>query len=110
MGLNLHGIALVKAVKLAQQLRSVLCILSFGQDRFGETGALHLQQLVDQHIARGANVARKSQAAAQQKGLAEGASVGELGEVQHHAGDVAQIVLARIGIVGKVQGVCIGFA
>ncbi len=55
-----------------------------------KAGALHLHQLVDQHVAGGADVALEAQAAAQQEGLAVGAAVGELREVQVDALDVVQ--------------------
>jgi hypothetical protein len=66
-----------------------------------KTGALHLHQLVDQHVARGAQFARKAQAAAQQKGLAVGAAIGEFGELQIDAGHAAQVERARVGVVGQ---------
>ena len=60
-------------------------------------------QLVDQHIARGADFALEAEAAAQQEGLAEGAAVGELGEVQVDAVDAVKSDSQRIGVIRQLQ-------
>ena len=62
-----------------------------------------LPQLVDQHIAGGANLALKAAPLAQQAGLAEGAAIVELGEMQIDAGGVLQVDWERIGVVGQRQ-------
>ena len=55
-----------------------------------KTTALHLSQLVNQHIARSNNFTLKFQAATEQKSLAESASISELGEVQLNAFNASQ--------------------
>ena len=65
-----------------------------------KTGALHLHQLVHQHVAGGADFTRKTQASAQQECLAESATVGELGKVQINARDTCKRHGARIDVVG----------
>lgn len=82
MGFHVHRIALVEGVVLRQQLLCVLDALVGAQHGLRETTALHLRQLVDQHVANGADFAGEAQAAAQQEGLAEGAAVGEGGKLQ----------------------------
>ena len=44
----------------------------------------------------------------QQKRLAEGAAVAELGELQFHDGDAAQVGFARVAVVGQHQALLIG--
>ncbi len=75
----------------------------------GETAALHLRQLVYQHIARGPDLAFEAEAAAQQKRLAESATIGELREMQVNAGDARKRLLARVRIIGerdKLRVIC----
>ena len=101
MGLGMHRIALVEgfeAVKLGLRKRQVLV---FAQHSRIKSTALHLHQLVDEHIARGTNLTCKPQAAAQQKSLAEGAAIGELGEIQVDALNAFKAQRAGIDIVGK---------
>ncbi len=87
-----------KAFELALRRRGVDTLAQHGHIK---TGALHLHQLVDQHVTCGAQFARKAQTAAQQEGLAVGAAVSEFGELQVNAGHAAQIEGARIGVVGQ---------
>ena len=68
-----------------------------------EAAAGHLLQLVGQHVTGGADLACEAEAAAQQEGLAEGAAVGELGELQVDAVDTGQRNGARIGIVREFK-------
>ena len=70
---------------------------------------MHLHQLVDQHVAGGADFAGVAQAAAQQKRLAVGAAIGELGKVQVDAGDAVERQRARVGIVGQGYLVFLAF-
>jgi hypothetical protein len=99
--LGVHSVALVKAlvtVKLGLRKRQVLVFAQYSRIK---STALHLHQLVDEHIASGANFACKPQAAAQQKSLAEGAAIGELGEIQVDALNAFKAQRAGIDIVGK---------
>ena len=73
-----------------------------------KAAALHLHELVNQHIAGGAQLACKAQTAAQQKGLAVGAAIGEGWELQVDAGDAVQVERARVHVVGEFQDA--GFA
>src|SRR4029453_15027272 len=66
---------------------------------------LHVDQLVDQHLAGGADIAGKAQAGTQQEGLAEGAAVGEFGEMQVDALHAGQRNSARVGVVGQDEHV-----
>jgi hypothetical protein len=66
-----------------------------------------LRQLVNQHVACGHDLAFESQAAAEQKRLAESAAIGELGKVQLNAfntveGNIAWII--RIGDLDAFLG------
>ncbi len=70
-------------------------VLVGAQHRAAEAAALHLQQLVNQHIAQRADVARKA-APAKDDGLAEGAAVAEFGEVQGNARQGLEV--DRIGV------------
>eukprot|EP01034_Spumella_vulgaris_P038311 gene38310-47297_t len=72
--LGVHGVALVEAREQCELALGIRGIHAFGQHRAAKTRALHLHQLVDEHIARGADFARKATAAAQQEGLAESAA------------------------------------
>jgi hypothetical protein len=103
VGLGHHRIALVKrgvTVKLA------LCkvdVLVSAQHRNVKSAALHLHQLVDQHIARSAQFAFEAEPAAQQKGLAVRTAIGELGEVQVDAFNASQIQAAGIGVIREFK-------
>ena len=74
----------------------------------GEAAAVHVHQLVDQHIARGADVACKAVAPAQQQGLAVSAAVGEFGELQFHALHAFERAgghdLSQFGVIRNLQG------
>ena len=59
-----------------------LVIAQYGS---GKAAALHLCELVNQHVTRGHNIAFEAQAAADQKRLAESAAIGEFGKVQLNA-------------------------
>jgi hypothetical protein len=58
MGLGVHGIGLVVAAKALELALGIGGVHVFAQHG-AAAGALHLHQLVDQHIAGGADVARK---------------------------------------------------
>jgi hypothetical protein len=68
----------------------VLDRLVGAQHRLGEAAALHLLQLVDQHIAGGPDLAIEAQPAPEQEGLAEGTAVGKTREVQFDHADTLQ--------------------
>ena len=70
--------------------------LVIAQHRCGEAAALHLRQLVNQHVAHSHNLAFKAEPAAEQKRLAESSAVGEFGEVQLNAFNADQRHLAWI--------------
>ena len=63
MRCGVHRVALVEGRELGQQRLAVRQILVGAQHGLGEAAALHLHQLVDQHIAGGADDAGKAQAA-----------------------------------------------
>jgi len=56
----------------------------------GKAAALHLGELVDQHVTRGHDLAFKFQAPAEEKRLAESATVGEFWEVKFNAFNASQ--------------------
>ena len=104
MGCDVNGIALVETGKLGQQLFSVGQVLVGTQHGLCEAGALHLQQLVDQHIPSGTDVAPEAQAAAQQEGLTERTAIAELGKVQIHTVNAIQVQLSGVGIICQADG------
>ena len=61
-----------------------------------KAAALHLRELVNQHIASSHNLAFEPEPPAEQKCLAEGAAVSEFGEVQLDAFNPSQVHVARI--------------
>jgi len=86
-----YRVALVKrseAVKLALRVGWVLV---FTQDGGVKTTALHLHQLVNQHVAGGANFAFETETTTQQKCLTEGPAIAEFGEVQVNPVNVFKI-------------------
>ncbi len=101
MGQRLGHVALVEALEAVELALGIGHVQAFAQHGHVEAAAGHLHQLVDQHVAGGAQLARKLQAAAQQAGLAEGPAVGELGELQVNAVDARQVQLERVGVVGQ---------
>jgi hypothetical protein len=95
------GIALVKR---RETLKLALCkvqVLVFAQYRYVKAAALHLNQLVNQHVAGSSQFALKTEAAAQQEGLAESPAIGELGKVQVNAQHAVKGEAAGINIIGK---------
>ena len=99
------GIALIKALVVGQQSLAVCGILVGTQHGAGKTAALHLQQLVDQHIAVGPDVALEA-TSAQHERLTERSAIGEFGKVQINALHTIESHAVRIGIVGQLQDVC----
>ena len=94
MRANVHCIALVGTDVVARISRQhSLCHIQrlvITQHSACKAAALHLCELVNQHIARGYYLALKAQAAAEQKCLAESAAIGEFGEVQLNAFNASQ--------------------
>src|SRR2546427_350220 len=101
VGLGMDGITLVEAVEAVQLALGVGDVHAFAQHGHVEAAALHLHQLVDQHVAGGADFALEAQALAQQAGLAEGAAIGELGKVEVDALHAGQIQREGIGVIGR---------
>ena len=66
----------------------------------GKTAALHLRQLVNQHIASSHNLALEAQTATQQKRLTESTAVGEFGEVEFNAFNAKQRNIAWVICIG----------
>ena len=66
----------------------------------GKAAALHLCELVNQHIARGHNLAFKTQTAAEQKRLAKSSAIGEPGKVQLDGVNVSERNIAWIVRIG----------
>ena len=90
----MHRIALIRThietgVRRQHTLRHVQWLV-ITQHGGGKAAALHLCELVNQYIARGHDLTLKVQAATEQKGLAESAAIGELGEVQLNAFNASQ--------------------
>src|SRR3989344_3888854 len=98
--LGIDGVALVEAWEQFKLALGIGGIHPLGQHRAAKARALHLHELVDQHITRGADFASKA-TAAQQKGLAERTAIGEVGEVQIHAFHAFQRQGCGVGIVGQ---------
>ena len=92
-GLGVDRVALVKIAELGHQFLCVFGVLIGSENGTGETGALHLHDLVDQDLTRGADVAHKSTPAAKHDGLAESAPIGEFGEMQVDAPNVLELAL-----------------
>ena len=98
MRLYCHCVALIEGAVAVELGLGEVDVLVGAQHRHIKTGALHLHQLVNQHVAGRAELAGKTQPAAQQERLAVGAAVGELGEVQVDA--VYAGKLQRAGVFG----------
>ena len=94
---------MVKSAEAVELALGVCQVHSFLEHGHVESAALHVHQLVDQHVTRGANLARKFQTLAQQPRLAVSAPVGEFGELQVDACDTAQVDGKRVGIVGEFK-------
>ncbi len=69
-----------------------------------EAGALQQRQHVDQHVAGGADLARRSAARAQQAGLAVGAAVGPLRELQRDQRQPRQVGGQRLDVERRWPG------
>ena len=65
MGLVVDGVGLVEAAKALELALCVGGVHACAQHGGAKARALHLHQLVNQHVASGANVAREAAAAAQ---------------------------------------------
>ena len=105
MWLRLDGVALVEAGKTLELALRIGGIDALFQHRHVKTAARHVDQLVNQHVAGGADFAAELAALAQQARLAVGAAIGEFGKVQVDAGDAGQISRHRVGIVGQFKGI-----
>jgi hypothetical protein len=95
---------LVKRAVLAQQLFPVLGILICPKQGAAKPAALHLHQLVNEHIALGANIPLKPPTP-KNKCLAKSASVGELGKVKVNAGYAFKRQGLSVTIIGQGQGI-----
>jgi hypothetical protein len=104
----LGQIGLVKRREMGQQLAAFVQVLVGTQNRAAETAALHLTQLVNQHIAHGTNIALKAATASQHQGLAESATIGEFGKLQHNRLYALKSLLQGVCIIPQCQGVLVG--
>ena len=113
MRADLHRITLVFADHITwisgEYARCHCRVLVSTQHGFCKATALHLCELVDQHIAGGTDLTLEAEPAAQQKCLAESPAVAEFGEVQVNAFDLCQRKLARIVGIGKQNRFLPGF-
>jgi hypothetical protein len=67
-----------------------------------------LKQLVNQNVASGANFTFETEAPTQQKGLTEGATIGEFREIKVNAFNAFKVHFSGIVIIGQsheMQGV-----
>ena len=106
-------IALVKTAEVRQQFSPFGEVLVGTQHSAGKTAALHLAELVHQHVAGGADVALETAAATQHQRLAEGAAIAERGEMQLNGVHAVQGCGHGVRIVRQLQiscfqGVCGG--
>ena len=74
--------------------------LIIAQQGGGKTAALHLRQLVNQHIASSHDLTFEAQTATQQKRLTESTAVGEFGEVKFNAVNANQRNIAWVICIG----------
>ena len=100
MWTNFYRIALIRAnvkARISRQntLRYIQRLV-ITQHGASEAAALHLRQLVNQHVAGGHDLAFEAQAATEQKRLAESASISEFGEVELNAFNIRQRNVAWI--------------
>ena len=103
-GALLQHIALVERGKALNLPLGRIRTHPFGQNSAGKTTAVHVDQLVNQHIARGADIALKAVAPAQQHGLGVGTAIGKFRKVQHHLLDALQGTAGdQLGHVGIVR-------
>jgi len=98
--LGLCHIALVESAEVREQFSSLGDVLVGAQHGAGKTTALHLAELIDQHIAGGAYLACEPATAAQHQGLAESATIGEFREMQFNGLNVLQRLLQGVCVIG----------
>jgi len=103
MGTDMHRIALIRThVKpgvLGQYTVGDTKGLVGAQYGSRKPAALHLRQLVNQHVARSNDFALEPQAAAEQKRLAERAAIGEFWEGQRDGFNAGQASVTWISVV-----------
>ena len=88
---------------MAEQFSPLGDVLVCAQNSTAKTAALHLAELVNQHVASGADVSGEAATTAQHQGLAEGAAVSEFGEMQFNGLNVLQCLLHRVCVIGQCQ-------
>ena len=101
VGQRLGHVALVEALEAVELALGIGHVRAFAQHGHVKAAAGHLHQLVDQHVAGGAQLARKLQAAAQRAGLAEGRPSVNLGNCRSMRSTPARVQLERVGVVGQ---------
>jgi len=104
MRLRLERVALVKGSEALEGVASHLHTLVFSQNGACETGSLHLQHLVHEHIAKGPDVGLEVLASSKHNRLRKCTPVGELGEVQLNALNALKVHFDHIDVVAQVQG------
>ncbi len=104
MRLRLERVALVKGSEALEGVASHLHTLVFSQNGACETGSLHLQHLVHEHIAKGPDVGLEVLASSEHDRLRKRTPVGELGEVELNALNALKVHLDHIDVVAQVQG------
>ena len=100
--MRVHRIALVErgvALELALRVGQVLVGAQHGA---GEARALHLHQLVDQHVAGGADVARKPRRRRSRKAWLKARPSANLGKCRSMRSTPSSETVARIGVVGQL--------
>src|SRR5260370_23826522 len=94
----IHHVTLVERRELLELTLGVSWIHAFFQYGAGEPGALHLDELVDQHIAGRSQIAFEAESSAQQIRLAVSTAVREKREMQLNALDSVNLVFQCQGI------------
>ena len=109
MRFDMNSIALIRTRAItrisSEHAFSDRHVLIGAQHRDVKTAALHLRQLIHQHVASGADFTFEFETPPQQKRLAEGAAVSEFRKVQVDSVDAGERKSARIGIVCQFNGI-----
>ena len=109
MRFDMNSIALIRTRAItrisSEHAFSDRHVLIGAQHRDVKTAALHLRQLIHQHVAGGADFSAEFKPPAQEKCLAESAAVSEFRKVQVDSVDAGERKSARIGIVCQFNGI-----
>ena len=103
MRLHVKRIALVKGFKALEGVGCDLQVLILTKHRAGKSRSLHLQDLVNEHVAKGSDVGFEALASSEHDRLGVSAAIGEFGEMELDALNAFKADGAQIRIVAQVK-------